>query len=117
MSAGFDVALRHGFMPEQVVILTDGAENRGSYARAVQAYQKQSGMQVHTVVIETPAGRRGIGYENVLSTRIAQAGLRVDTYRFEGDYNVFDNVIALLGGPSALTLIDQILDTALPYRI
>lgn len=107
--AGLKYAIDRGFYPEQVVIITDGGENRQPlYARLMMATDQS----IHTIMIRLP------GDPDVLSSTIQGAGLRLDRFETDGsDYYVYDQVISLLGGPPAQSLVEQILDIELPRRI
>lgn len=108
MAAGLDLALRGGFMPEQVILITDGGENRGSFTGTLG----RAGLEPHVVVIRLPGECC-----DVLSRSLDNAGLRYDRFETDGsDYYIFDQVAAILGGPPALSLIEQILAVEMPRR-
>lgn len=113
MEAGLGAALNGGFMPEQVVIVTDEGENVGDYVQALQNYIPRSEYDnVHTVVINV-----GASHESRFTEQIRRVGLRVDRFVYSGDYYVLDQVVSLLGGPPAKTFVETILETPLPYRL
>jgi hypothetical protein len=127
MKAGLDLALKGGFMPEQIIVATDGGENRGrsgrhrglgAFAHGLVGYADQSGIDPNVVVV----GLRDTNgnYHREFAETIRREGFTVDEFpppRGEYDYNLFDQIVAVLGGPPALTLIEQILAVELPRRV
>lgn len=110
MQAGLELALKNGYTPQMVVITTDESENVGSYAGLLSKMEAKGLDVPHTVCLT-------IGGGPLLSSRIEQAGFRVDRFLVKGDdYYIFDQVAAILGGSPAPTIIDRILSTQLPYR-
>lgn len=125
MQAGLDLALREGFIPDQVVLITDGGENRGR--NSTQLYRGLSSSfgsfasrlaevcpEAHSIVIGVQGG---IEYHGpAFAQTIEDAGLRADLFEFNGDYYLFDQVTALLAQSNGPSLIEQILATELPCR-
>jgi Mg-chelatase subunit ChlD len=110
IESGLSAAMRDGFVPEQVVIITDGQENVGDYTRALRALERDLDAPVQTVLLLVGT------IDNVVGRRVRQGGHLLEEFRFTGDYNVFDNIVALLGGPPAMTVVDRILSTEFPRR-
>lgn len=110
MESGVSAAMRDGAMPEQIVIITDGQENVGDYTRALRVLEREVGAPVQTVLLLVGT------VDNVLGRRVRQGGYLLEEFRFAGDYNIFDNVVALLGGPPAMTVVDRILSVEFPRR-
>jgi hypothetical protein len=114
MQAGLDLALHNGFMPEQVVIITDGGENRGNYAMSLKAYEQRTGYSVHTVIMQI---RNRSGMSDLVHN-LNSVGIRHDLFETDGsDYYIYDQVAAILGGPPAKTIVERILETELPRRV
>jgi len=117
MEAGLNLALKQGFEPEQIVVITDGGENRGSFVRGLRRLEDAP---PHIVVLWTaPSGRWVLNVRDTFTPSIEQAGYRVDKFEIDPtnpDYYLYDQVAALLGGPPALSLIERILQTELPRR-
>jgi len=110
MQAGLELALRNGYSPQIVVIISDEGENRGSYANTLRSMDQRGLIVPHTVCLT-------LGEHTILTRSIETVGYRVDRFQFSGeDYYIFDQVAAILGGKPAPTLIDRILSTSLPYR-
>ncbi len=107
IGSGLQLALSGGFEPEQVVIMTDGQENREPRYRNVL---RERG-DLHTVIM-------GVGnYDAAFSSEIDSAGFRQDTFKFTGDYYLFDQISALLSGPRGKSLVEQILEIEMPRVI
>jgi hypothetical protein len=112
MQAGLELALKNGYSPQMVVVITDEGENRGNYAGLLQKMES-SGLEVpHTVCLNI--GNQTDSFTRGLETR----GLRFDRFVVSGDdYYIFDQIAAILGGSPAPTIVERILSTELPYRI
>lgn len=112
MQAGLEAALRVGFMPEEISIVSDGGERVGNFANALGAIERAGGQSPHITLLRVPGND-----PDWFSERVTSAGYRLDKFETDGrDYYVFDQIAAILGGPPALTLIDRILSTSLPHR-
>jgi len=111
IGAGLQLANRQGFVPEQVVILTDTIENRRPYlADEVDRMLEDPSF---VFLVFQPGGSRNSGVIRQLNNK----GYQVDAFDVgEGDYYIFDQASALLGGPPATSLVDLILSTELPSR-
>lgn len=126
MQAGFELALRRGLMPDQVIIATDGGENRGTYVRnnvgsfaeTLSRYADQNQMNPNVIVVglKDTGGR----YDNRFARSIQNKGFTVDEFPpppGEYDYNLFDQIVAVCGGPPAVTLVQRVMETVLPERV
>jgi hypothetical protein len=114
MERSFEVALKAGFMPQAIVLITDGGERGGNLTQAIEVYNQQSGIETQVSMIRISEGPH-IDH-NWLGERLQQSSIRYDQFEYEGDYYLFDQVAALLGGPSAKSLVEVILETQLPRR-
>ncbi len=111
--AAFEKSLQAGRTPTRIILLTDGGENMsGRFARVLQAYEEQTHIIPQIVMIHFQGGDR-----DVLTPSLKGAGYTVERFPFTGDYYLFDQVGALLGGPAAKSLVQRVLDTELPYRV
>lgn len=110
MQRALELALQRGFMPQKIVLVTDGGENQGSFRQTVEQYAEQG---VEPAIAQITVDSRE---HNSLAQRMEQSHLRYDQFVFSGDYYVFDQVAALLGGPPAKSIVEKILETQFPYR-
>lgn len=112
IGAGLNLAFRQGFYPEQVVVITDTGEN--SYPSLVEEAQRiTTRAEAPSFAFITLPGQRGHVVRDLQGV-----GFQVDQFETDGtDYYVYDQVAALLGGPPAVTLVDQILAVELPHRV
>ncbi len=99
---------RRGFIPEQVVVVTDGGENRGTYEHGLRVMRDRGVDVPHTIVIRVD------GDPDRMCSNMRRAGFDFDRFEWGGDYNLLDQVLTLLGGPHKLTLVEQILETPIP---
>lgn len=109
---GLTKALESGFMPESIVLITDGGENSLDFTQNLENFAANTGFEPHVVMIHLSGGE-----ENRLGQRLESSSLRYDELEFEDDYYLFDQVGALLGGPAAKSLVQRVLDTELPRRV
>lgn len=109
---GLEKALEAGFMPQSIVLITDGEENSGYFANIVETFAERNLIEPNIVMIR-------VGGENNsrIVTTMNNTSIRFSEFVFDGDYYLFDQVVALLGGPAAKSLIQRILDTELPKRV
>ncbi len=103
-------ALEAGFMPQSIVLITDGGENGGDFTLNLTNFAANASVEPHIVMIHLD------GETNRLGARLENSSLRYDELHFDGDYYLFDQVGALLGGPAAKSLVQRVLDTELPRR-
>lgn len=107
-----EVGFRKGvenFTPHVIVVITDGGENRGDFASALQAWTRETGITPRVGVI------RVAGEPDQLSGRIeAKKMWEFDRVEFDGDYYVFDQMTSFFGGPPAKSFVERIMDTSLP---
>ncbi len=116
--AGLSTALSAGFMPEQVVVITDEDENqRPFYADVLQQYVEQTGLMVNTYVISLPMNYFIVRH-NGLSRSLVAAHLPCERFEIDSsDYYVLDQISQMLTGKKGTTLVDLILQRQLPYRV
>jgi len=115
----FDVCLQKsrslGRIPQRIVMLTDGGENgygtQGRFAPALQRYVDETGVVPQLTMIEVRGSRYN---DDVLSGRLHLAGFEIEKFKYEGDYYLFDQVVALLQGNAPMSLIERIMNTELP---
>ncbi len=118
VGAGLSVALSAGFMPEQVVVITDEAENnRPYYANVLQQYTELTGLVVHTYIVNL--GSSGYyGRTDGLSNSLTAAHLPFERFEIDAaDYYVLDQISQMLTGDKGTTLVDLILQRQLPHRV
>jgi len=109
MEQGYLTATEDGWTPEQIVLISDGGERRGSLST------KLSGMvdPPHTVLICVPGAD-----PDFLSPRMIDAGLGIDKFEVSGeDYYIYDQAAAVLGGPPAISVVQRIMQTPLPVIV
>jgi len=62
------------------------------------------------------AGR--VEYNSRFTAALGAEGLIVDEFQTDGkDYYIYDQIVAVLGGPPAVSIIERILATQLPRRV
>jgi len=111
MGACLRLAERKGFVPDQIVVVTDEGENGQPYFAEV--YQRM-GLSANVVSVTLP---NGANYYEAFTNLLQQAGIPFDRFTTDGsDYFVYDQVVSVLTGAPALTLADSILATELPHR-
>lgn len=115
MQRGLEVALKAGFMPQAVVLITDGGENVGNFTNALENYANSVNLSPQVSIIGIDFGHSI--QDTSLVQRLSRSDFRLDAFEFTGDYYLFDQVAALLGGPPAKSLVEVILETQLPRRI
>lgn len=104
---GLQTAIQKGFEPEQVVIITDGGENRDPrYVHVV------SQLEVQTIVV-------GVGnYNQAFHTELERRDQRVTflpyTASGRNDYYLFEQVASILSGQGKKSLVQTIMDIELP---
>lgn len=110
MQRALELALERGFMPQKIVLVTDGGENSGSFRNTVERYAEQG---VEPTIVQITVDNNE---QNYLSRNMNGTHLRYDQFVFTGDYYVFDQVTMLLGGPPAKSLVEKILEVEFPRR-
>jgi hypothetical protein len=116
VQAGFEIALRAGFTPQAIVIVTDGGENHiGEFAKSLNHYTEQNSVVPRVVVLGIS---RGSDYRKMplfIESIQEYAHIDPDVFEYDGsDYYVLDQVVQLLGGPPARTLVDKIMEVEIP---
>ena len=109
IGAGLKYALDRGFQAHQVVVITDTGENTQPYLAREAARMAEPPSFVFIVL---PGQRAGV------VDQLREGGHQVEVFEITdpGDYWIYDQVTAILGGPPAKSLVDQILETELPRR-
>ena len=108
-SEAFRLSRRLGRSPDRIVLLTDGGENRNQFARELQRYEEETGKSPILAMIEF----KGTD-PNVLQGYLRSAGYTMQVFPFTGDYYIYDQVAALLGGPPVSSILDLIVQTEIP---
>lgn len=107
---GLQTALEQGFEPQQVVIITDGGENRSPrYADVV------SKVDVNTVVVGV--GSYNLAFHTELERRDQRVTFLPYTASGRNDYYLFEQVASLLSGQGQKSLTQTIMDIELPVRL
>lgn len=108
---GVQVAIATGFIPEQIVTITDGDENRNPrYAQVARSLE-----EVNHVVI-------GLGdYHSSFHQELERMGLNVDFFPYtssgRNDYYLFEQIASILSGQGKKTLVQAIMDIELPQIV
>lgn len=107
---GLQTAVEKGFEPEQVVIITDGGENRSPrYGEVV------SRLDVATVVVGV--GAYNMAFHTELERRDQRVTFLPYTASGRNDYYLFEQVAAILSGQGKKSLVQTIMDIELPEVI
>jgi hypothetical protein len=102
---------RAGERVEQLVLVTDEGENTAPLFRdAYEAYARELNVRPAIVIIRVGQA------VDLIEQACKQRGIEVRVFRFEGDYYALPNVLPLLGQPSQMELLMEILDYPLPAR-
>ena len=121
VGAGLSTALNAGFMPEQIVVITDEEENNQPYyANVLQQFTCVTGLVVHTYIVNLPMSGGGYYHnrEGSLGHSLTAAHLPVDRFEIAtDDYYILDQISQMLTGNKGTTLVDLILARQLPYRV
>ncbi|MCI0458806.1 MAG: hypothetical protein L0Z62_17745 [Gemmataceae bacterium] len=102
---------RRGQRVEQIVMVTDEEENEPPlFVESLQRYRKEIEPNVTVCLVKTsdPSTK--------LEERCREAGIKVETFQFTGDYYALPNLVPLLAPPSELDLLLEIMDYPLPQR-
>jgi hypothetical protein len=96
---------------EQIVIVTDGAENTAPYFHQVyDAYAAEMAVRPQVLIVYVGAS------SHALQHSLQRLQIVVDDYRFGGDYYSLPNLVPLLTRPSRFELLLEILATPLLVR-
>ncbi len=107
----FVLMLRAEIAVEQILIVTDEAENqRPAFLDQYQHYRKTLGLAPNVLIIRVGKAC------DLLEKQLLRANIPVETYTFNGDYYALPNLIPLLMQPSRLDLLLEIMATPLPTR-
>lgn len=108
---GFEMMRRAGQYVEQIIMITDEAENSSPmFVDAYQKYSGQMGSRPHVVFVKTR------GASNLLERRCQEANIAFDAYQFTGDYYALPNLLPMLARGSRLDLLIDIMAYRLPKR-
>jgi hypothetical protein len=102
---------RRGQRAEQILMVTDEEENEPPlFVEALQRYRKEVEPAAAVCLVKvSDASTR-------LEERCREAGIKVETFQFTGDYYALPNLVPLLAPPSELDLLMEIMDYPLPQR-
>jgi len=103
---------RNAVRAEQIVVITDGAENTSPlFVDALRDYEAWSGHRcgVVVVLVGVPPGR-----QSGLERSLMQAGIDHSSYRFDGDLYSLPNLAAYLATPRRAELCAEVMETTLP---
>src|ERR687886_223051 len=96
---------------EQIIIVTDEAENTAPYFNKVYTEYSQE-LKVLPNVVIVKVGN----HSNYLEQQLQQNQVGFETFTFAGDYYSLPNLVPLLSRRSRLELLMEILETPLPVR-
>ena len=116
LGCALEKAIEGGFLPEQVIYITDQEENRPP--RLVQVYQRllKQGHDLMFVFLNVQSPREHV------SRQLEEAGARVAVFHFDealdrpGWYVSLEQLIPVLTGEGPIHLVDRILALELPAR-
>lgn len=106
MEQGYLAAKRTSVVPNKIVVITDGGENVGNLGNRL-AHDSWEGN-----IVTVKIGRYSEGFV----ANLRDAGYYTDEIDLPQQHDPFvaDQVVALLGGPAAMTIADKIAATELP---
>jgi hypothetical protein len=109
--AGLEALRQSRQRVEQVVLVTDGHENREPrFKDALAAYCREVAARPAVVLVKV--GQAG----DALEKACVELGVAPSVFAFRGDYYALTNLIPLLTQPSMLELLMEILEHPLPRR-
>jgi hypothetical protein len=109
--AGLEALRQQKQRVEQIILVTDGYENREPrFQSAYAAYARELATQPDVVLVKV--GRAG----NDLEQACAALKVAPSAFEFRGDYYALTNLVPLLSRPSMLELLMQIMEHPLPRR-
>lgn len=110
-------ALKRGFVPEQVVLITDMEENTAPTITNVLRGM-EPGQRPHMIILSV--GRRGGMWRQRVGDILAAIGglTTIDELEVGSDTYTLDALLPLLTGPGVATMVDRVLDkyATLPTR-
>lgn len=109
------LSMNSGREPQRIILLGDCADtsgHNGQLVSVVQQYSQQTGVYPQFTIIHFESGYG----TDTITQPLRDAGYEVEKFKFDGDFYIFDQVLATLGGPPAMTMQDRIMATNLPYR-
>jgi hypothetical protein len=102
---------RRGQRAEQILMVTDEEENEPPlFVEALQRYRKEVEPSTAVCLVKVSDA------STKLEDRCREAGIKVETFQFTGDYYALPNLVPLLAPPSELDLLLEIMDYPLPQR-
>jgi len=111
IGSAFAALERHKRVAEEIVIITDEAENAQPYSGdAYISYCKATGTAPHITIVRVGNA------SDYCQKRLVAAGARVDTIDFKGDYYAITNLVTMMSRPSRLDLLMEIADEPLPSK-
>jgi hypothetical protein len=109
--AVLDFMRREGQWVEQVVLVTDGAENAPpSFKDAYEAYSREVRAKPEVVLVKVGEAT------DVIERACKDLGLAPQVFEFKGDYYALPNLLPLLTQPSRADLLLEIIEYPLPQR-
>jgi hypothetical protein len=109
--AAIELMRRQGRVVEQIIMVTDEAENRSPrFVDALAQYRETLQADPYVVFVKTR------GSSNLLERTCQRAGIDYDAYDFSGDYYSLPNLLPMLTRPSKLDLLLDIMAYPLPQR-
>jgi hypothetical protein len=109
--AAIEMMRRQGRVVEQIIMVTDEAENRSPrFVDALTDYRELLSANPYVVFVKTR------GAADLLEQTCQRAGIDYDAYEFTGDYYALPNLLPILTRPSKLDLLLDIMAYPLPQR-
>ena len=91
--------------------MTDEGENSGPlFVPTLQKYRETLKADPNVCIVRVPGAGSGV------EKQCHAAGITADVFEFGGDYYSLPNLVPLLGKPSKLELLMEIMDYPLPAR-
>ena len=111
VGCGVEAMRLKGIRVEQIIIVTDEGENtHPTIADAWKTYREKMNIPLDVLIVRVG------GAADLVQRSLRNAGARVETLTFAGDYYALPNLIPLLTRPSRLELLMEIMETGLPVR-
>lgn len=116
IASSLEYAYGRGFDPGRIVLISDGGENQGQLAATLARRIEATGREPRLVFLRLPPTDNRDN--DRITSRLQRAGIRFERFETDGgDYYLYDQIVALLGGPRARSFVETVLDTDLPRRV